>query len=266
MILCLSLASCAKHVGFYYPPSIRHKSRSELVRLESKVYPYIVAIDGQPIASYMSPMLILPGPHKIKLKPEFRTIEAAPYTIDLDGQPGDIYRLNYIGNTIKQGEIAGSWAATTDLVGTSPPPPHPLIMKEKGLVYLYRTDSAFDTGSAKLLRAYLNGKQVQYLFPGYLCPLLLSPGPQVLKVTDSKLKVIDIKAGEVYYLRASFSMGWSGGTILESVDPKKGASEISKTEPNVLCDEVPRGYYPLNVKEKMGGAEKKQEEKKEEKK
>ncbi|MFQ5736871.1 MAG: hypothetical protein ACE5GY_08430 [Thermodesulfobacteriota bacterium] len=244
VLSCLALASCAAGVRHYYPPSIGNMSRNELVRLNSGSYPLIEAIDGNAIGSYNSPLYILPGGHRITLRPGRPDVEADPLTIFFNARAGDIYRLSYDADWSGQGGRSGTWSARVQWEGTSPPPPHPVLLRFNGLVYLYREDKVFGPGTDLVLPIFLNGKILQYLYPGSLCPLMIKPGPAAFSVAvGGRATLVDVAAGGVYYVKGGISMSHGAGFTV--VDEEQGEKEIRRTWVNALCHEVPRGYYPL---------------------
>jgi len=242
-ILCLTLFSCAAGVRHYYPPSISNLPRSELVRLDSKDYPFIETIDGRAIGRHMRPLYIEPGPHLIVVRPRRPNYESDPVGIRLDGGAGEVYDLSYSVEWSGEDRKDGVVFAGALLTGLSEPPPHPLVMRTNGLVYIYRQERSIGPATDLTFPVYLNGKPLQYLYPGSLCPVIMMPGVAVfsLPVVDERV-VIDIKPDTVYYLKGDITVG---GATLALVEERAAEREIRKTWLNALCHEVPRGYYPL---------------------
>lgn len=246
ILAALSVSSCGASVRHYYPASIENMSRSELVELNSPVYPFIEGIDGQYISYYRRPLYILPGKHAITLRPR-AGYEADPAAVLLDAKAGDIYSLSYEADWSGDEGRSGTWAAKAERTGRSEPPPHHLLMRYNGLVYIYRPDKLFGPGSEVAFPFFLDGEPLQYLYPGSLCPVMIRPGPASFSVEGAPPVRMDIVAGEVYYLKGGVSMGFSGGLVLSLVPPGEGEKEIRDTWMNALCHEVPRGYYPLVI-------------------
>lgn len=238
-LMCLLMTSCAAGVSHYYPPALESHSRNELVRLNSTDYPFIEEIDGQSINRYMRPLYIEPGPHRIVVRPRRMNYESDPVAITLNGAAGEVYDLSYSVEWSGKDRLSGIVSADAKLTGTSEPPPHPLIMRRNALVYIYRDEAS----SGVIIPVYLEDKPLQYLYSGSVCPILIRPGPAVFSLLAGKVKAaIDIEPDTVYYLKGGVG---SGGVSLEQVDEAVGEQEIRKTWLNAMCNEVPRGYYPL---------------------
>jgi len=215
--LCLLLFSCAAPLKHYYPASIENLPRVELVELDSEYYPFIEAIDGHAIGSYMPPLFIEPGRHRIVVRPRKRNYELDPVVVDIDADAGEIYELSFHIKWETEQQRSGSLSASADLTGLAEPPPHPVVMRRMGLVYIYRSQRVFGPATDLTFPVYLNGQPLQNLYPGGLCPVLMRPGPAVFSLPGLKER------------------------------------EIRKTWLNVLCHEVPRGYYPLVSDKTLSG-------------
>ena len=242
-ILCLLLCSCAAGVRHYYPPSIGNIPRSELVELGGREYPFIEAIDGKRIGRYMAPLYIEPGAHLIVVRPRKADYESDPVTIALDADAGEAYELSYSIEWSGDDRRSGVVTAGAKLTGLSEPPPHPLVMRRNGLVYIYRPQRVIGPATGIAFPVYLNGQPLQNLYPGSLCPVIMRPGVAVFSLPEGgERTVIDIEPDTVYYLKGDITMG---GVSLSMADERTGEQEIRKTWLNALCHEVPRGYYPL---------------------
>ena len=101
---------------------------------------------------------------------------------------------------------------------------------EKGTVYLYRTGRA--VGAAGQLSVKVNSDAAGGTGPGTFFKWDLKPGTYTFASStgeSSAVVQLEVKAGEVYYLRQDARMGVSSGRVtMKEVDSDKGQSEVKK--------------------------------------
>jgi len=99
---------------------------------------------------------------------------------------------------------------------------------DRGTVYLYRTGRA--VGAAGQLKVKVNGQDAGGTGPGSFFKWDLKPGEYTFSSStaeSSATQQINVKAGEVYYIRQDARMGLSDGRVtMKKVDDKKGMSEV----------------------------------------
>lgn len=100
----------------------------------------------------------------------------------------------------------------------------------KGSVYLYRTGRV--VGAAGQLNVKVNGKDAGGTGPGSFFKWDLKPGVYTFfssTVESSATEQIDVKAGEVYFLRQDARIGLGNGRVtIVTVDHKKGMEEVKQ--------------------------------------
>ena len=101
--------------------------------------------------------------------------------------------------------------------------------KEKGTVYLYRTGRA--VGAAGQLQVKVNSTDAGGTGPGTFFKWDLKPGTYTFSSStgeSSAVVQLDVKAGDVYYLRQDARGGVSSGRgTIKEVDSKKGQKEVN---------------------------------------
>ena len=111
---------------------------------------------------------------------------------------------------------------------------------DKGTVYLYRTGRA--VGAAGQLSVKVNSIDAGGTGPGTFFKWDFKPGTYTfLSSTGESSAVVqlDVKAGEVYYLRQDARIGVSGGRVtMKEVDSKQGENEVKK------CKLLVSSYVP----------------------
>ena len=99
---------------------------------------------------------------------------------------------------------------------------------EKGTVYLYRTGRA--VGAAGQLSVKVNSDAAGGTGPGTFFKWDLKPGTYTFASStgeSSAVVQIDVKAGQVYYIRQDARMGLDKGRVsMKEVDSKKGQNEV----------------------------------------
>ena len=99
----------------------------------------------------------------------------------------------------------------------------------KGTVYLYRTGRV--VGAAGQLSVKVNGEDAGGSGPGTFFKWDLTPGTYTFlsSTTESSAVVqLDVKAGEVYYIRQDARLGISSGRVtLNEVSDRKGKEEVA---------------------------------------
>ena len=99
---------------------------------------------------------------------------------------------------------------------------------DKGTVYLYRTGRA--VGAAGQLMVKVNSTDAGGTGPGTFFKWDLKPGTYTFASSTGESSAViqlDIKAGEVYYVRQDARMGISNGRVtMKEVDSNKGQSEV----------------------------------------
>lgn len=97
-----------------------------------------------------------------------------------------------------------------------------------GTVYLYRTGRV--VGAAAQLNVKVNGMDAGGTGPGTFFKWDLKPGTfTFLSSTGEASAVVqlEVKAGEVYFIRQDARMGLDAGRVsMKEVDPKKGQAEV----------------------------------------
>ncbi len=111
---------------------------------------------------------------------------------------------------------------------------------EKGTVYLYRTGRA--VGAAGQLSVKVNSTDAGGTGPGTFFKWDLNPGTYTFASStgeSSAIVQLDVKAGEVYYLRQDARMGVSSGRVtIKEVDSNKGQGEVKN------CKLLVSSYIP----------------------
>ncbi len=110
----------------------------------------------------------------------------------------------------------------------------------KGTVFLYRTGRA--VGAAGQLGVRINSTDAGGTGPGTFFKWDLKPGPYTFASStgeSSAVVQLDVKAGQVYFLRQDARMGIDKGRVtLKEVDAHKGKNEIKK------CKLLVSSYVP----------------------
>ena len=103
---------------------------------------------------------------------------------------------------------------------------------DRGTVYLYRTGRA--VGAAGQLSVRVNSTTAGGTGPGTFFKWDLLPGAYTFSSAtgeSSAVVQLDVKAGQVYYLRQDARMGVSSGRVtMKEVDSKKGKSEVKNSK------------------------------------
>ena len=111
---------------------------------------------------------------------------------------------------------------------------------DKGTVFLYRTGRA--VGAAGQLSVRVNSTAAGGTGPGTFFRWDFKPGTYTfLSSTGESSAVVelDVKAGQVYYLRQDARMGVSGGRVtIKEVDSQQGQNEVNK------CKLLVSSYVP----------------------
>lgn len=112
--------------------------------------------------------------------------------------------------------------------------------ENKGSVFLYRTGRA--VGAAGQLSVKVNGKDAGGTGPGTFFRWDLSPGTYTfLSSTEESSAVVqlEVKSGEVYFIRQDARMGVSNGRVtMKEVDSSKGINEVKS------CKLLVSSYIP----------------------
>jgi hypothetical protein len=99
---------------------------------------------------------------------------------------------------------------------------------DRGTVYLYRTGRA--VGAAGQLTVKVNGRDAGGTGPGTFFKWDLKPGIYTFTAStaeSSATEQIDVKAGEVYYIRQDARLGVSSGRVtMKKVGDDKGREEV----------------------------------------
>ncbi len=99
---------------------------------------------------------------------------------------------------------------------------------DKGTVYLYRTGRA--VGAAGQLSVRVNSTAAGGTGPGTFFKWDLKPGTYTFSSAtgeSSAIVELNVKAGQVYYLRQDARMGVSSGRVtMKEVDSKQGQKEV----------------------------------------
>ncbi|MCT4623370.1 MAG: DUF2846 domain-containing protein [Schleiferiaceae bacterium] len=100
---------------------------------------------------------------------------------------------------------------------------------DRGTVYLYRTGRA--VGAAGQLSVKVNNDHAGGTGPGTFFKWDLKPNTYTFATStgeSSAVVKIDVKAGEVYYIRQDARMGIENGRVtMKQVDAKKGKNEVA---------------------------------------
>ena len=111
---------------------------------------------------------------------------------------------------------------------------------DKGTVYLYRTGRA--VGAAGQLLVKINSIDAGGTGPGTFFKWDLKPGSYTFSSStgeSSAVVQIDVKAGQVYFLRQDARMGIDNGRVtLKEVESNKGQKEVSN------CKLLVSSYIP----------------------
>ncbi len=101
---------------------------------------------------------------------------------------------------------------------------------DRGTVFLYRTGRA--VGAAGQLMVKINSMDAGGTGPGTFFRWDLEPGPYSFMSStgeSSAVVQLDVKGGEVYYLRQDARMGLETGRVtMKEVDANKGEKEVAK--------------------------------------
>ena len=99
---------------------------------------------------------------------------------------------------------------------------------DKGTVFLYRTGRA--VGAAGQLSVKVNSKDAGGTGPGTFFRWDLKPGTYTFASSTGESSAViqlDVKAGQVYYIRQDARLGVAGGRVtMKEVSPGKGQSEV----------------------------------------
>jgi len=111
---------------------------------------------------------------------------------------------------------------------------------DKGTVFLYRTGRA--VGAAGQLKVKVNSIDAGGTGPGTFFRWDLKPGTYTFSSStgeSSAVIQIDVKAGQVYFIRQDARMGIEKGRVsMKEVDSKKGRNEVSN------CKLLVSSYVP----------------------
>ena len=111
---------------------------------------------------------------------------------------------------------------------------------DKGTVYLYRTGRA--VGAAGQLSVKVNSIDAGGTGPGTFFKWDLKPGTYTFASStgeSSAVVQIDVKPGQVYYLRQDARLGVGNGRVsIKEVDSKKGKNEVNN------CKLLVSSYVP----------------------
>ena len=111
---------------------------------------------------------------------------------------------------------------------------------DKGTVYLYRTGRA--VGAAGQLSVKVNSDAAGGTGPGTFFKWDLKPGTYTFASStgeSSAVVQLEVKAGQVYYLRQDARMGVSSGRVtMKEVDSKQGQKEVNN------CKLLVSSYVP----------------------
>ena len=111
---------------------------------------------------------------------------------------------------------------------------------DRGTVYLYRTGRA--VGAAGQLSVKLNGQDAGGTGPGTFFKWDLKPGVYTFLSStpeSSATEQIDVRAGEVYFIRQDARLGVGNGRVtMKKVDDKKGQEEVKN------CKLLVSSYIP----------------------
>ena len=111
---------------------------------------------------------------------------------------------------------------------------------DKGTVYLYRTGRA--VGAAGQLSVKVNSTDAGGTGPGTFFKWDLKPGTYTFASStgeSSAVVQLEVKAGQVYYLRQDARMGVASGRVtIKEVDSNKGQNEVKN------CKLLVSSYVP----------------------
>jgi len=111
---------------------------------------------------------------------------------------------------------------------------------DRGTVYIYRTGRA--VGAAGQLSVRVNSNTAGGTGPGTFFKWDFKPGNYTFSSStgeSSAVVELDVKTGQVYYLRQDARIGVSGGRVtLKEVDSKQGQNEVNK------CKLLVSSYVP----------------------
>ncbi len=100
--------------------------------------------------------------------------------------------------------------------------------EDRGTVYLYRTGRA--VGAAGQLSVIVNGHEAGGTGPGTFFKWDLKPGIYTFLSStpeSSATQQIDVKAGQLYFIRQDARLGVGSGRVtMKKVDDKKGKQEV----------------------------------------
>lgn len=112
--------------------------------------------------------------------------------------------------------------------------------EDKGSVYLYRTNRAVGAAGQTLIK--INGQDAGGTGPGTYFKWDLKPGTYTFSCSTSESSAvveIDVKGGQIYYIRQDQRLGISDGRVtLKETDAKKGQGEIKG------CKLIVSTYHP----------------------
>ncbi|MEW6571700.1 MAG: DUF2846 domain-containing protein [Nitrospirota bacterium] len=103
------------------------------------------------------------------------------------------------------------------------------IPEEMGMVYIYRPSKGF--GAAITPDVYANGFVITTLYNGGYYPYLTKPGEIEFsaKTESTSAVTLDIKPGQIYYLKGYIGIGFFvGRPHLTVVSPEVGEKEIAE--------------------------------------
>ena len=111
---------------------------------------------------------------------------------------------------------------------------------DRGTVYLYRTGRV--VGAAGQLTVRVNGVEAGGTGPSTFFKWDLKPGTYTFNSSTGEASAtvqVDVKAGEVYYIRQDARLGLNDGRVtMKEVGDSKGKSEVSK------CKLLVSAYVP----------------------
>jgi hypothetical protein len=108
------------------------------------------------------------------------------------------------------------------------------VPQGKGLVYVYRPSMGF-VGSILSFDVYAGADNIGHLYPGGYLSYFANPGElEIWAKTESKSSVtIDVKAGEIQYVKANVTVGVIvGRPLLNVVEPMIGQKQIADCKQN----------------------------------
>jgi hypothetical protein len=127
-------------------------------------------------------------------------------------------------------------AAVPPAATTPPPAAAPATSGDKATIYVYR-QKAF-MGMALRPTVMVDGKDLVNMGNGRIYTGFFTPGSYNFQMDDKKSGAkLDLKAGDVYYMRVDIVPGfWKGGGKLSLIDAKQAVDEV-------------KGLTPIDAKE-----------------